>query len=340
MDFKKYNSIENSFNDAYIAKVKENIPANLHFVVQEKVHGANTSFITNGYDIKFAKRTDMIKDHEKFYEYEELFNRYKPKIQELYKTLKKKFKGLEFAIIYGEMFGGSYPNKSVKADSRFTAIQKGVYYCPNHEFYGFDIYVVEPNGKHYLSVEETNQLFEQHGFIYAKTLFEGTLDQCLEYPNKFESQISQWLGYPPIDDNICEGVVIRPIVPTYIGFGERVLIKNKNERFAEKKGMKRVPKVQNPAPIYSDDLNAMIAKASLYVTENRLNNVVSHIGEVSMPKDMGKLLGLFSKDIIDDLIKEDAVDYYALDKSEQKLLNKEINLMASAMIKQIYNVKN
>ena len=146
MEFKKYSSIENSFNTEFVDKVKAETPAALRYVVQEKVHGANTSFITDGHEIKFAKRTDLLSDGEKFYDYEELFERYKPKVLKLYADLQKMFKDLEFAIIYGEMFGGAYPHKDIKRDTRFSAIQKGVYYCPNHEFYGFDIYVAHPEG--------------------------------------------------------------------------------------------------------------------------------------------------------------------------------------------------
>jgi len=338
MEFKKYSSIENSFNTEFVEQVRASVPADLRFVVQEKVHGSNTSFITDGKEIKFAKRTDYIADGEKFFDYEELLDRYTPKVKQLYAALHQKYPQMDFAIIYGEMFGGAYPHKDIKKDTRFSTIQKGVYYCPNHEFYGFDIYVSEPSGKHYLSVEETNKFFEDNGFLYAKTLFEGTLDECLAYPNKFPSQISQWLGYPPIEDNVCEGVVIRPVVPTYIGYGDRVLIKNKNERFAEKKGYKKHPKVPKEDPVYSDNLNALIAKGSLYVTENRLNNVISHIGQVSMPKDLGKLIGLFSKDILDDFIKESSADYNNLEKPEQKILNKEINQMATTLIKKTYKI--
>ena len=339
MEFKKYSSIENSFNTEFVEQVRANVPADLRFVVQEKVHGSNTSFVTDGNEIKFAKRTDYIADGEKFFDYEELLDRYTPKVKKLYAALKKQYKDMDFAIIYGEMFGGAYPHKDVAKEKTMT-IQKGVYYCPNHEFYGFDIYVSEPSGKHYLSVEDTNKFFEDNGFLYAKTLFEGTFDECLNYPNKFPSQISQWLGYPPIEDNICEGVVIRPVVPTYIGYGDRVLIKNKNERFAEKKNYKKRLKEAKPDPVYSDALNALIAKGSLYVTENRLNNVVSHIGQVSMPKDLGKLIGMYSKDIIDDFIKESSADYNSLEKPEQKLLNKEINQLATALIKKVYKIPN
>lgn len=54
IQFKKYSSIENSFNNDYLNKVKEQMPATLQYVVQEKVHGANTSFICDGTEVRFA----------------------------------------------------------------------------------------------------------------------------------------------------------------------------------------------------------------------------------------------------------------------------------------------
>ena len=68
-------------------------------------------------------------------------------------------------------------------------------------------------------------LFESEGFFYAKPLFKGTIDECLAYPNEFQSKIAEWLGYPAIEDNICEGIVIRPVTPHYLRTGSRALIK-------------------------------------------------------------------------------------------------------------------
>ena len=45
LEFKKYNSIENSFSREFMEKVVAEMPADLEYVVQEKVHGANTSFL-------------------------------------------------------------------------------------------------------------------------------------------------------------------------------------------------------------------------------------------------------------------------------------------------------
>lgn len=70
---------------------------------------------------------------------------------------------------------------------------------------------------------------------------------------------SAWLGLPPIADNICEGVVIRPVTPTYLRNGCRVLIKNKNARFAEKKRVKKHDAKLAHEVTYSDELNDGLA---------------------------------------------------------------------------------
>lgn len=334
--FKKYSSIENSFNVGFMDKVRAEMPSDLKYVVQEKVHGANTSFLCDGNDVSFAKRTSVLAGDEKFYDYEQILADYRERVIALYNDIKTRHEDIESISVFGELFGGRYPHKEVKTDKPLTLIQKGVYYTPAHEFYGFDIYLNKADGGRYLSVEETNALFDKHGFFYAKTLFSGTLDECLSYPNAFQSKISEWLGLPAIEDNICEGVVIRPVVPMYLSNRDRVLIKNKNARFAEMKQMKKRNKLfKEPVP-FSEELKALVAKVEAYVNKNRLANVISHIGEVSFPKDSGKVLGMFCKDVLDDFLKEHGGKYSGLDKCEQKSLNKEVNKLCSIVLTKEY----
>ena len=336
LEFKKYSSIENSFNREFMERVMAEMPADLEYVVQEKVHGANTSFLCDGNEVKFAKRTSVLAEGENFYEYAELLEAYKDRVLSLFSKVKARFPEITHISVFGEMFGGRYPHDDVKISHKLSLIQKGVCYTPEHEFYGFDIYLFEDENSWFLPVDEVNELFEAEGFFYAKTLFRGTLAECLKYPNAFESNIAKWLGLPAIEDNICEGVVIRPVVPMYLRNGSRVLIKNKNERFSEKKSAKTRNKLfAEPVP-YSEALKTLIPEADVYVTENRLTNVVSHIGEVHFPKDFGKVMGLFSKDVLDDFLKEHGSAYTALDKCEQKSLNKELNRLCTTLVRKVY----
>lgn len=54
IEFKKYSSIENSFNREFLEYVVAQMPADLQYVVQEKVHGANTSFLCDGHEVKVS----------------------------------------------------------------------------------------------------------------------------------------------------------------------------------------------------------------------------------------------------------------------------------------------
>ena len=336
IEFKKYSSIENHFYKDYLDQVREQVPADVQWVVQEKVHGTNTSFLCDGNDVKFAKRTSILEDDEKFYDYQELVDEYKEKVISLFNHLKQDCPDMQSVSVFGELFGGSYPHPDVQRVGRLTMIQKGVYYAPDHEFYGFDIYVFTNDGGHYLSVDQAERLFESEGFFYAKPLFKGTLDECLAYPNEFQSKIAEWLGYPAIEDNICEGIVIRPVTPHYLRTGSRALIKSKNARFAENKSVKRRNR-QLEAPVeYSKELAEMIENLASYVNENRLANVVSHIGEVRMPADLGKLIKEMSYDVVEDFLKEHSSLYNVIDKSEIKIFNKELNKMISSLVKKVY----
>lgn len=339
INFKKYSSIENSNTREYMIRVVDQVPTDVEWVVQEKVHGANTSFLCDGKDVIFAKRTAIIADDENFYDYKPLLSSYRDRVLSLFERIKNTHPDTVSISVFGEMFGGKYPHKEVDAHPAIVVIQKGVYYTPAHEFYGFDIYLTSPDGGYFLPVDEVNALFEEFGFFYAKTLMRGSLSDCLNFPNAFQSKVAEWLGFPPIEDNICEGVVIRPVVPLFLRTGSRVIIKNKNARFAEKKSTKvRNKMFSEPVP-YSEALKVLLSEIDCYVTENRLNNVISHIGEVSLPKDFGKIMGLFSKDILDDFLKEHSGEYVALDKCEQKSFNRELNKQATIFVRQVLHSK-
>jgi Rnl2 family RNA ligase len=336
LEFKKYSSIENDFNKEFMELVTAEMPTDLQYVVQEKVHGLNASFLCDGQSVRFAKRTAALDDDEKFYDFQELLDDYRERVLRLFNKIKDRYPDTDHISVFGEMFGGVYRHKDVKRNVHLSLIQKGVCYSPVHDFYGFDIYLCTNNGARFLPVAEVNELFESEGFFYARTLFQGTLDECMKYPNKFQSKIAEWLGLPAIDDNICEGIVIRPVTPMYLKRGSRVLIKSKNERFSEKKSLKEYNKLFSVVPEYSKELKELIEGVAIYVTENRLVNVVSHIGEVHIPKDLGKIMGLLSKDALEDFLKEYGEDYSSLERSEQKLLNKELNKFATELVKQVY----
>ena len=62
LEFKKYSSIENSFNREFMERIVAEMPTDLEYVIQEKVHGASTSFLYNGvsnHDLKNIRQESI-----------------------------------------------------------------------------------------------------------------------------------------------------------------------------------------------------------------------------------------------------------------------------------------
>ena len=335
IQFKKYNTIENTLDTGFIEHLRLEGFDKQEYVVQEKVHGCNVCFITDGEAVAFGKRTGFVETDEVFYDYETLLERYNQRIKDLFSVVKNSFPDMETLTVFGEMCGGKYPHPDVQYE-KIMIIQKGVFYCPNHEFYAFDLYLKTAENEFYLPVYETNAFFEQGNFLYAKTLFRGTFDDCLKFPNDLQSKVGEWLGLPVLEDNVCEGIVIRPVKPVYFYDGSRVMLKSKNEIFAERKSKRPRDTANFLKPTRSEQLNELLLTVEQYVTENRLNNVVSKIGQIVLPRDIGKLICLFNQDILEDFLKENANEYARLDKIEQGILRRQVNIWAIALIKEVY----
>lgn len=336
--FHKYNSIENQYNQSFIDRAREAAPPEMQFVVQEKVHGTNTCFLCDGKDILFGKRNGIVDNGEKFYNYECLLERYRPRVFQLLEHVQHFCDEVQGIIVYGEMFGGSYPHVAVSRQRECQAIQKGVFYAPYHEFYAFDIFVISPTDQRYLSVPICNHIFEKAGFFFARTLFQGTLDECLAHPNLFQSHIAEWLDLPPIKDNLCEGIIIRPTNPIYTAQGERVLIKSKNSRFAERKSVKKYPH-GNPEQLpRSTECEELLSEMAALVNDNRLTNVLSKTDDVEIPRDIGRLIGLLAHDALEDFFKLFLERYDQLPATERHTITRELNRMSARTVKEHFGI--
>lgn len=329
MEFKKYNSIENAYQKEVLEQIIIHGFEKETYIVQEKVHGANFSFFTDGKVVKIAKRTDFIHENETFYNAQKVAEKYHDKVLQLFEKVKEQFEAIETLVIYGELFGGHYNHKDVVPIKEAIKVQKGIDYIPDNDFYAFDIKL---NGTHYLDVTTANTFFEAMNFFYAITLFEGTLEEALKFPNEFHSKIPDWLGLPALEDNITEGVIIRPAQVKYFGNGSRVILKNKNEKWSEKTKVKK-DKTAHKEVVFTDNAQAVWEEIQTYITTNRLYNVLSKEGEFT-PKMMGKITGLFAQDILTDFMKEQAESFNTLEKEEQKGITKRLNNAIIKMIKE------
>ena len=306
-------------------------------MVQEKVHGANLSFITDGANVISAKRTELIPETEQFFNSKLVQQYYKNNILALYNELYLKY-SIHTLTIFGELFGGGYPHADVPRNENAKLVQRGIYYCPQNDFYAFDILL---DNERYLDVATTAALLEKFGFIYAKALYEGSLKDCLDYPNSFKTTIPNEFALPELEGNICEGVVIRPVEPSFLRTGSRILIKNKNEAWAENNNFidKTILSklLHDEGEELSEQATMLCEEVYKLITRNRLSNVLSKVGDVNPQKDLGKVLGLYNKDALAEFFKNFKNEYDALEKHESKLVNKFLNKHAAQLINEYFD---
>ena len=89
-------------------------------------------------------------------------------------------------------------------------------------------------------------------------------------------------------------------------------------------------------PATRQDLIALASSCDRIANKCEHTSRTIVVRRVRFPKDFGKVMGLFSKDVLEDFFKEHGNLYTALEKSEQKLLNKELNKFCTALVKQVY----
>lgn len=322
MKFSKFSSIENSYRQKEVQLIQVNFP-NEQFVVQEKVHGANFSFWTDGEIVRVAKRSGFLGPDENFYNCEVVMDRYNSKVLELFKIVKLYKEDLTELAVFGELYGGNYPHKDVEVLSVKT-VQKGVYYSNNVEFIAFDI---RANGE-FVPFNAFEEYCTLTRLPYLPALKIGTFEECLNYPNEYNSTVPAMHGLPELEVNTCEGNVIRPVNTLYFGNGSRVILKNKNTKFSEKEHKKRDIKPPQEVPQYVQELQL---EGVQYITQNRLKNVISKIGQVSS-KDFGKVLGMLSQDVMEDFGKDnDKIS--ELNNQDRKMLTRFLNAECGNLIR-------
>jgi len=335
MSFKRYSSIDNSYRQ----KTLEHYAATGHTVgkwtVQEKAHGSNFQVIYDGKECKFASRSQIV-EPMKFFNCVSVADAAEIFVKNLWDRLQ-----LEDGHVlraYGELCGGLYNHPDVGKIGNEPGIQKGVSYSPHQIFYVFDLMVDEEfldmSVAMYMSKLACNDYeaglddSEPSRVVLAKLLHEGTFEECLAYPNDFQTTIP-FPGLPAIDDNTCEGVVLKPEKAGRLGCGSRVLLKNKNAKWKEKASEPKTPRKQKEIP---EDVALAAAEVGQYFVENRLRNVLSKMGPVTQ-KDFGRVMGALKGDAIEDYLKDGCELLAALDKQDRKAADKLIGKAAALLLR-------
>ena len=337
MNFKKYGSINNLSTKNFLDNARSCFPTitKKDFVVLEKAHGAHFSFQTNGETAACGKRNSILTDEDKFHNHSETLAKNLSKILDVFRLVDEKFKDVKTVQIDGELIGGSYPHADVK-QLDVSRIQKGIYYCPDHKFYAYDIKYCDKNDKwQYINYDICMDIFFELKFFYAVPLKRGAFKDVIGFDPTFQTTLPDKFGLPPIKGNIAEGVVLKPVEPLYLPTGSRVIFKNKTTKFSE-------TKIKTTRTFVLKDLPPQVQEVQdgmfPMITLNRLYNVISKIGEVT-EKDMGKLIGLLSRDVLEEYKKVYGDKLEDL-KKDRKMVTKALAKQCKMVVLKYYEDKD
>lgn len=336
MKFQKYSSIENSYRVQTVELIRMYGFDQGHWVLLEKVHGSNFSIWFDGKTMKCAKRSGWLSPTESFYNFQTVLDEVEEKVKTIFSTLHDKTwrisntKGIKQSpksiTVFGELCGGFYDHPDVPRNPKAIKVQKEVQYHPENKMMAFDVKVDDE----FVSVDDANTLLEFTFFDMLPVLFRGSFDECLEFPPVFNSHVAHDFGLPAIEGNVGEGYVIKPVRPLRFDSGERVILKNKNDKFKEKvqknkgTGVKKIPSL-------SPEAYEAIENIKMFINENRLRNVLSKIGPIQ--KDFKKIMSEFSTDIMTDFMKEFGTEFTPIEKKERKIIMKLLGHDASNLIR-------
>ena len=198
MQFKKFSSLENTYKQKSVDRVKNSDLGSSEFFVTEKVHGANFCFYCDGVDIKVASRNQFVDGS--FYNCQEVVDLNKEKIFALQKPI-----GSDIQV-FGELCG--------------QGIRKEINYGEK-KFLAFDL-VIDVSA---INKKEAFSLFKEFNIDTVPFIGLMSLDEALSLEVEFESNAGT---------GVTEGIVIEPVNPSFIG-ESRVYFKKKSKAFSEKK---------------------------------------------------------------------------------------------------------
>lgn len=254
----------------------------LKWVVTEKVHGANFSFVYEDRKLSYAKRKQYLEWGDDFFGFQEVAHHIEDKILGLFEELASNRQANKY-ILYGELFGGKYPHPEVEPYPNVQAIQTGVYYTPQIHFCAFDIAIETHGEKLYLDYEDAIAYFEKYNILHARVLFTGRLNEALNFNTRIDSPLPGQLGLPALESNLIEGVVIKPLRHQgFVANNERPILKLKNSEFDEEKKFHEAEKWSYIPSITTntEELGFLLESMRGYITANRLDSAISKTGNL------------------------------------------------------------
>ena len=199
------------------------------WVVTEKIHGANFGIYYRDGELKVASRNQFVDGG--FFNNKAWVDAHEGELQTLFETVAdERYVGRGEIVAFGELFG--------------RGINKGVEYPDGRHFMLFDVLVIEEFGlRYFLNWHNVEHYADVAELKTVPVLARGTLSECMNFDSEFKSVAGEIIDptFTSGDDNLAEGVVIRPVHTFYVGH-DRAMLKVKIDKFKETISAPKEPK--------------------------------------------------------------------------------------------------
>ena len=297
MEFIKYASIENSYREKVVDAIMGMEVSNQPWVVHSKIDGANFAFYYDGKDMKVASRNQFVDGT--FYGCQEVIDYYAKAVKHIYEEL-----CATTLIIHGELYG--------------SGVQKRIYYGDHKDFAMFDI-VVDGELQSHKVVDMMSHIIPTPHYFGVMS-FEDALALSPSFQSKHTPE-----GYEK--DNLEEGVVLKPVYPTFFPNGSRVIMKKVNDKFKEMSKQRIVKPKQNEL---HEDAVPVVEALSALINESRVLSATSKVG-----CDFS-LFGQIMKEVVGDIMSEYSKDNNTKVFNEHKKgIMKVVNKMCADEVRKV-----
>lgn len=336
LPFEPYPKVSESPSEWRLTDAERRIIDRTEWVVTEKIHGANFAFLSDGRRPACAKRKAVLGADESFFAHERLIERHGDAVR----ALARRLGGERVVTVHGELFGGGYPHPDVAAVEGVQPVQTGVWYAPDVEFVAFDIAVTGDDGvKVFLDFDDAAERAAEVGVPFVAVRFRGSLSDALGEPCSFRTAVPDRYGLPPIEDNLAEGVVIKPVTPLMVETRKglaRPMVKRKIAAFVEDARYHQAQKWAAPPRRSSGvpALDLLEFRAGELLESNRYAAARSKQGPIAPSDRAGRavLRAMLVEDVFDTLDEAHGDALRALDDDERSFLRALVEDAAEALI--------
>jgi Rnl2 family RNA ligase len=322
MDFKKYNSIENSYRRKYIDTFEKYLGSdvfhNVEFVVKEKLDGANIQlvFIPNQ-EMKVGKRSCFLSREDNFFDIWNTLERYKTQLDKFQTLVDNVGVTLRvFGELYGPGINGRIDYGPEKKIAIFDIYTKGMEFT--YPDYASNTYLWttsdDPESERLMTQIELEALMFNSGceeLLCPLVGFFPSLHEALSV----DVETLQKAGM-----NGSEGVIIQPYSKVIrMPNGERFILKKKSSKFEDKSEKSDEHKAQPKEKDIIYDLNKLFNQ---YITKNRVIDVFAKYGEIQDPTQIREYIDYILNDAKEDFKKDHDLNILVpnMDKKQERNL--------------------